>query len=327
MKTALTIHLILPTLFVFSLLVIPSTAEESSSFQMSKRLKQTVETIVKEYSPRDYLHSDNLRKLAIYIEKQFSAAGGRASLQSFKVNNVEYFNVIGEFGPKSKERIVLGAHYDTAGPFQGADDNASGVAGIIEVAQKLKNLKLNKQIDLVAYSLEEPPFFASEKMGSSFHAKSLKEEKIIVRAMISLEMIGYFSKKPNSQEFPTEELKKAFSSVGDFIAIVGKSGQEHLINCVASAMRKSRELPVIQYAGDPDITGVQFSDHLSYWREGFSGLMITDTAFFRNKNYHQSSDTPDTLNYGEMEKVVQAVVNAIRVLNKGCPPETPRGKA
>src|SRR5947207_1374953 len=154
------------------------------------------------FSPRDEGHPDNLDRVAAYVGKEFEQAKGIVSEQPYEVNGKTYRNVIAQFGPETKERIIIGAHYDTAGPRPGADDNASGVAGIIELAYLLGRSELPIRVELVAYTLEEPPYFHTKYMGSAVHAESLKKQGLMVRLMVSLEMIGYFTDAPNSQNFP-----------------------------------------------------------------------------------------------------------------------------
>src|SRR5207237_7424647 len=137
-----------------------------------------------------------------YLRQEFTASGGRVSEQEFKVDGQGYRNVIVEFGPATPERIVVGAHYDTFDALPGADDNASGVACLIELARLLAQADLPLRVELVAYALEEPPYFGTASMGSAVHAQSLKKEGAPVRAMLSLEMVGYFSDEPGSQHYP-----------------------------------------------------------------------------------------------------------------------------
>ena len=290
-------------------------------------LSSGVKKLVADFPLRDHSHPKELKKLAEYIKQQLMASEPKSILATFdievelvpfKVGEHEYYNVVAKLGPPTKQRIVIGAHYDTAGPFPGADDNASGVIGLIEIAKLLAHLNLRNRIELVAYSLEEPPYFATSEMGSAVHARSLKAEGAEVFAMISLEMIGYFSDKPNSQEFPSEELRAVYPSVGNFISVVGRVGEESLTNCVSNAMKEQVGLPVYHVNGPLEMKGIGFSDHLSYWRNGFPAVMVTDTAFFRNKNYHTENDLPETLDYQRMGKVIQGVFKAVWAIDGGC---------
>lgn len=161
------------------------------------RLEAHVRTLI-ELGPRDASHTDNLDRVAAYIKNEFSQTTTSVSEQAYRVQGRSYRNVIAQFGPGSAEPIVVGAHYDAAGPLPGADDNASGVAGLIELAHLLGKHQLPMRVELVAFSLEEPPYFRTTGMGSSVHAQSLRKQNVRVRAMLSLEMIGCFSDAPNS---------------------------------------------------------------------------------------------------------------------------------
>jgi Zn-dependent M28 family amino/carboxypeptidase len=219
--------------------------------------------------------------------------------------------VIAHFGPETEERIVVGAHYDTAGPLPGADDNASGVAGLIELARLFARQQPPLRVELVAFSLEEPPYFRTTGMGSSVHAQSLRQQNVRVRAMFSLEMIGCFLDTPNSQLFPIGVLSALYPSTGNFIAVVGRLGDVLLVRRTKAAMRNAAPLPVYSINAPRFVPGVDFSDHMSYWEAGYSAVMITDTAFFRNRNYHTAEDTAEKLDYKRMAMVVEGVYAAV----------------
>jgi hypothetical protein len=175
-------------------------------------------------SPRDAAHSDNLDRIAAYIRNQFEGAKVRVAEQPFDVRGTAYRNITALFGPETGERIVVGAHYDAAGPLPGADDNASGIAGLIELAHLLgKASSLAVQVELLAFTLEEPPFFRTEHMGSLVHARSLKRQGVPVRVMVSLEMIDYFSHAEDSQSFPISILKAFYPSRGTSLRSSGIS--------------------------------------------------------------------------------------------------------
>ncbi|HZG51707.1 MAG TPA: M28 family peptidase, partial [Pyrinomonadaceae bacterium] len=193
----------------------------------------------------------------------------------------------------------------------GADDNASGVAGLIELAYLLGGTPPAVRVELVAFALEEPPYFRSPFMGSAVHAASLRAQGFAVRAMLSLEMIGYFSDQPDSQHYPVSFLKAFYPSQANFIAVVGKMDQGRTVRRIKKAMAEASPLPVYSINAPRSIPGVDFSDHLNYWNEGYDALMITDTAFYRNPHYHTSADTPDTLDYRRMASVVQGVYAAV----------------
>jgi hypothetical protein len=280
------------------------------------RLEAHVRALAETFVPRDAAHPENLDRAAAYIRRELAAAGGRVEDQPFQAGGATYRNVIARFGPGTRERVVVGAHYDAAGPYPGADDNASGVAGLIELARLLNKSDLKTQVELVAFTLEEPPYFASSAMGSAVHAQSLRRQRVPVRAMLALEMIGYFSDAPGSQQFPLPSLKLLYPSTGNFITVAGKLGQGALVRRVKRAMRSASPLGVESISAPPSLPGISLSDHRNYWEAGYPAVMITDTAFYRNDNYHGATDTPDTLDYERMARVVQGVRAAVTDLAK-----------
>ena len=259
------------------------------------------------FSPRDETHPENLDRAATWIRRELQEAGGKVEDQAFSAKGATYRNAIAHFGPETRERIVVGAHYDAAGPYPGADDNASGVAGLLELARLLGEAPPPVHVELVTFTLEEPPFFTTPAMGSAVHATSLKARGIRVKAMIALEMIGYFTDAPGSQEYPLPILELFYPSRGNFIGVVGKLGQGALVRRIRNSMRRASPLPVHSISAPRSLPGVDFSDHRSYWDAGYEAVMITDTAFYRNPNYHTADDTPETLDYERMAMVVQGV--------------------
>ncbi len=282
----------------------------------AERMKTHVRALSETFHPRDHTHPENLDRAAEYIADQLKRARGQVELQPYRVKDIEYRNVIAHFGPETPERIVIGAHYDTAGPLPGADDNGSGVAGLLELATLLGQKPPPVRVELVGFTLEEPPYFRTEHMGSRVHAKALRQAGVKVRAMLSLETIGFFTDAPDSQQYPVAQLKLRYPSTGNFIAVVGQLGNEDLVREVASAMRAARPLAVEFISAPASIEGIDFSDHASYQAEGYPAAMITDTAFFRNERYHEPTDTWDTLDYGRMALVVQGVHCSVQALSR-----------
>jgi Zn-dependent M28 family amino/carboxypeptidase len=275
------------------------------------RLEAHVRKLSVELGPRDESHIENLDRVAAYIKNEFSQTTALVSEQPYRVQGKSYRNVIAQFGPESAERIIVGAHYDSAGPLPGADDNASGVAGLIELARLLGQKPPPLRVELVAFTLEEPPYFGTTGMGSSVHAESLRNQNVRVRAMFSLEMIGYFSDAPNSQEFPAGVLSAFYPSTGNFIGVVGRLGDWSLVRRTKAAMRNASPLPVYSINSPAFVPGVDFSDQLNYWHAGYDAAMITDSAFYRNHNYHTAQDTPEKLDYKRMAMVVEGVYAAV----------------
>jgi hypothetical protein len=280
------------------------------------RLRTHVVNLSERFSPRSVEHAQNLQQAARYIAEEFTRAGSTVSEQPYQVEGRLYRNVIARFGPESDERVVVGAHYDAFGPFPGADDNASGVAGLLELAQLLSKTQLPRRVELVAYALEEPPVFRGPSMGSVQHARWLKEQKIKVRAMLSLEMIGYFSDAHGSQKYPVPGLSLIYGKRADFILVASRIRDTGLVRKVKRAMTAANDLPVHSINALSIIPGIDWSDHGSYWQQGYDAAMITDTSFYRNPHYHTAADVAGTLDYPRMAKVVQQVYAAVLDLAK-----------
>ena len=271
------------------------------------RLRTDVEALATRFLPRSAAHPKNLDRAAAYVAEAFRAAGAEVEEQAYPAYRATYRNVLARFGPDTPERIVLGAHYDAAGDDPGADDDASGIAGLVEIARMLAASPPPIRVELAAYTLEEPPGFATEAMGSVVHARSLKAADVRVRLMMSLEMIGTFSDAPGSQEVPIGLSRSAFPTTGNFIAVVGRRGHAGMVSEIAAAMRYASSVPVVTLVASRDTPGVDLADHRSFWDLDYPAVMVTDTAFFRNPRYHTPEDTPDTLDYRRMAEVVEGV--------------------
>jgi hypothetical protein len=269
------------------------------------RLEAHVRMLSETFVPRDFQSVQNLHRSADYIAGQFEAAGAKVERQPFTVMGNAYENVIAHFGPDEGAHVILGAHYDSFGKLPAADDNASGVAALIELGGLLGKFTPTKPVDLVAYSLEEPPYFSSANMGSAFHAADLRKRGVPVDFMASVEMVGCFKDEPGSQEPQGAIFRTLVPSRGDFIAVVGRLSDIPLVRRVKSGMRMGSDLPISSLNAPPSVGGIDLSDHLNYWKEGFPAVMITDTAFMRNDNYHTAEDTAEKLDYRRMAKVVQ----------------------
>lgn len=264
--------------------------------------------------PRTYAER-TLQDSARYIHQAFRRSCEEATEQVYAVEDSgrRYSNLLCRFGSPSADRLVVGAHYDVAGATPGADDNASGVAALLELARLLavSPTKLSRRIDLVAFTLEEPPYFATEQMGSVVHARRLAQEKARVKLMVSLEMLGYYSDQPGSQRFPHGLFKLFYPSTGHFILLVGRLGEGDKVRAFRRHMQQGSTVAVHSLTGPEKLFGIDFSDHRSYWAQGYPALMVTDTAFYRNPHYHRTTDTPDTLDYARLAAVVQGIYYAL----------------
>lgn len=279
------------------------------------RLENLLETITKTPKPRNYQNLDQLKKTALFIHTEFEKYLDTVYFQEYKVNGIVYKNVIGVINPDGEQTLVVGAHYDVCGNQEGADDNGSGIAGLLELARLFDTVACSNRMEFVAYTLEEPPFFRTENMGSYVHAKSLFDEKRNVEGMIVLEMIGYFSDEKKSQDYPMGILKLFYGGTGDYITVVNKFGKGSFARRFLRGMKKNEKgVEVKSFNGPQSLPGIDFSDHLNYWKFGYSASMITDTAFYRNKSYHQSSDKMESLDLVRMAAVIDEVFGSLKRL-------------
>ncbi|MEM7791429.1 MAG: M28 family peptidase [Verrucomicrobiota bacterium] len=275
------------------------------------RLETHVKKLSINFHPRNFRQIANLEATADYIYKHFDAAGGQVETQAFEASGGLYKNVSCLFGSGDRARLIVGAHYDSHEETPGADDNASGVAGLIELAYLLGNSDLDIDVELVAYTLEEPPFFGSKSMGSYIHAKATRDQGREIIGMIALEMIGYFSDEKGSQNYPVPFFKILYPNKGNFIAIIGRTDHRSFTKQVKRGMKGASKLPVFSINAPAFITGIDFSDHRNYWHFGYDAVMVTDTAFYRNKAYHTENDTWDRLDYEKMSQVVSSLHHSI----------------
>jgi hypothetical protein len=274
----------------------------------ARHLRRHVEFLTIAAAPRDSDHPESLDRAAAYIRDEFSRTRARVREQVFTARGRPWRNVIASYGPDRGPLLVVGAHYDAFGGFganPGADDNASGTAGLLELARLLQEIPLEWRVELVAFTNEEPPFFASPWMGSAVHARSLQSTD--VEGMICLEMIGYFSEK---QAWPHPFFRWLYPDRGDFIGVVGRWSDAALTRRVERAMRGGGRVPVLSFNG-PRALDIDASDQRNYWDAGYAAVMITDTAFLRNPHYHTPGDRAGTLDYERMAGVVDGVLNAV----------------
>lgn len=280
---------------------------------MEEQLKTHLNKLTGIRPYRNCWNLDALEEAAAYIENEFRSYGLKTDRQSWTARSNSYDNVITKYRPDKEQRLVIGANYDVFGNQSGADDNTSGVAGLLVLAEQIMATKpdLPYGIDFVAYCLEEPPFFGTADMGSYQHAQLLFNSKTPVIGMICLDMIGYFSTEPNSQNYPVPELAEQYPSIGNFIALIGHSDYSSFNKEIYRGMKQENRLNIesLEFSSNKGLAGL--SDHRNYWLFGYPAIMINDTASYRNPNYHKKTDTPETLNYEIMEYVIQAVLKNI----------------
>jgi Zn-dependent M28 family amino/carboxypeptidase len=292
----------------------PLTAEEA---QIKTILTKHVTSIAGEIGERNVIAYEPLQKTAQYIEDSFKGQGYKVSAQEYVVQMRKVRNLVVEIpgSAQTGEIVVIGAHYDTVYDCPGADDNTSGVAGLLELARLLKNSHPARTIRFVAFVNEEPPWFQTDDMGSMVYAEQAHKAKENIVAAVSLETIGMYSDAEGSQQYP-EGFKSLYPSKGNFIAFVGDLSSHGLVRDAVRSFREAEQFPSEGSSALAWIGGVGWSDHWSFWQEGYHAIMVTDTAPFRNKNYHEPTDKPETLDYDRMARVVHGLVRVVSDLGK-----------
>ena len=260
---------------------------------------------------RNFKDVQELNRVSAWIREQMRLFGIPCQYENYKVNDEPYRNVVCSLKNINTDKVIIGAHYDVFEDKSGADDNASGVAGVIETARILasERKRLKTSVDFVFYTLAEPPYAGTEQMGSFIHAKSLEKQKENIQGIYILEMIGYFDSNL-VQEYPIG-LKWLYPSHGNFIATVGNLQSREMTADYCNAMKNLNQLQCERIIAPSFVQSMDFSDHLNYWNLGYPAMLITDTGSYRNKNYHTDQDRIETLDVGKMAQVVNGLVNTI----------------
>jgi len=301
----------------------PLSQEEK---KLSANLKNHVERLAGAIGQRNTIHYKSLQEGAQYLESILRGDGYEVSSEEYVADGRSVRNLVTEIpgSARRSEIVVVGAHYDTVFDCPGADDNTSGTAGLLELARLLKPTHPARTIRFVAFVNEEPPYFQTAYMGSWVYAKKAHANRENIVAAISLETIGMYSEASGSQHYPPG-LGLLYPSRGDFVAFVGNVASRGLVRDTARSFRRSTAFPSQGSAVPGWIAGVGWSDHWSFWQEGYPAIMVTDTALFRNPNYHQPSDRPETLDYDRMARVVRGLATVITDLGKSEPPVQGKG--
>ncbi len=273
-------------------------------------LEDFVHILSEEIGERHVGKIKNLERAAIWIESILSGGniGYQVKRQDYDAGGIQVRNLIAELpGTSSRDEIiVVGAQYDSIPGCPAANDNGSGVAALISLAQAFAGDQQIRTVRFVAFVNEEPPFFQTEKMGSRVYAKYCKEKGENIVAMISLETIGFFSDKEGSQETPPG-LEGKFPTVGNFLAFVGNEQSKFFVDSARSSFQNECGIPALAGVFPESVPGVGWSDHWSFWKSGYSALMVTDTAPYRYPHYHKPTDTKDKINFEKLEKVTQGL--------------------
>jgi hypothetical protein len=263
-----------------------------------------------------------LRAAAEYIEQTWRAQGYQVTRQPYLAGGVECFNLEVQLAGRDKSApiVLIGAHYDSVPGSPGANDNASGIAALLELSRVFAGADGRETrpatLRFVAFVNEEPPYFETELQGSAVYARAARQRGDNIRAMISLETMGCFSDVPGSQQFPSPLFKLIYPTRGNYIAFVSNFGSRGVMRDGVRAFRAHTDLPVKCCATFSRVAGVNWSDHAPFWREGYRAFMVTDTAPFRYPHYHTEQDTPDKINYPALARVTQGLCGVLTTLSE-----------
>ena len=270
------------------------------------RLRAHVGALAGTIGERHLLRPHALAAAADYIDATWRAQGYVPERETFTVEGIDCANLVITRQGRPDELLLIGAHYDTVRGSPGADDNASGVAALLELSRAFTAVVPGLTVRFVAFTNEEPPFFFTHQQGSVVHASAARARGERIALMISLEMLGYFDDRPGSQRYPPL-FRWFYPDRGDFLGFVSDLRSRHLMQRAAAAFRAASELPLQTCATFRWIPGVGWSDHAPFWRQGYRAFMVTDTAFHRNPFYHTAGDVPGTLDYGRFAAAVDGL--------------------
>ena len=306
----------------------------SDEVALREELRADVQRLAGEIGERNMWHYAKLNAAADFIEDSFSRAGLHPRRDSYEIRGQACHNIEVEIPGEPQgaavssgavasakaasppQIILIGAHYDSVFGSPGANDNGSGVAAILALARRFAGKITRHTVRFVAFVNEEPPYFLGGDMGSFVYASRCKARGDKISAMISLETIGYFSDAPRSQTYPSPGLGIFYPKVGNFIGFVSNVQSRALLRRIVALFRKHAKIPSEGAALPAFVPGVSWSDQWSFWRSGYPGIMVTDTAPFRYPHYHSSSDTPDKLDYDRFTLVVSGMEKVIEGLDK-----------
>ncbi len=290
----------------------PLPALSSEQSQLAGQLAAHVRNLSVTIGERNIHRLGSLPATTEYLRRCLTQSGYLVTDRSYDVDGQVMSNLEAELAGSegSAGVVVIGAHYDSVAGTVGADDNATGVAATLELARMLQGNKHRRNIRFVFFVNEEPPYFQTEQMGSLVYARQLRSDSVPVSAMISLEMLGFYSDAPGSQRYPAI-LSLFYPNRGDFIGFVGNTESRSLVRRAIRKFRESAAFPSEGVAAPASLPGIGWSDQWSFWQEGYSAIMITDTALFRNLYYHTPRDTSDKIDFDRMARVVEQLKGVV----------------
>ncbi|MBW1917257.1 MAG: M28 family peptidase [Deltaproteobacteria bacterium] len=286
--------------------------------EISRRLQEHVSYLSQTVGERSIYRPQALKAAEDYVRQTFVSQGYQPERQPFIYLRQEVANVIAGHRP-APGYYLLGAHFDTVSGTPGADDNASGIAVLLEVAQLARDLPQPLPWAFVGFTTEEPPAFFTPYMGSRFYAKQARKNKEKIKGMLCLEMVGYYRHEPHSQDLPFPLRFMGYPTTGNFIGLIGNRRSRDLLTRLEQAVRQGCQLPVETLAvpfGGYLLPETRLSDHASFWDQGYPAIMLTDTAFLRNPHYHGPGDVMENLDFAAMVELTLGLVNFVRLTSQ-----------
>ena len=284
------------------------------------RLRAHVEALAGTIGERHLFRPHALAAAADYIDGEWRAQGYTPQRETFPANGIDCANLVITRPGRLEEILLIGAHYDTVRGSPGADDNASGVAGLLELSRAFTAVAPDLTVRFVAFTNEEPPFFFTRQQGSVVHARAARARGERIALAASLEMLGYYDDRPGSQRYPPL-FRWFYPDRGDFLGFVGDLRSRGAMRKAAAAFRAASELPLETCATLRWIPGVGSSDHAPFWRQGYRAFMVTDTAYHRNPHYHTADDLPKTLDHRRFAAAVNGLAGCFTRLTASRGPE------
>ncbi|MBI3011304.1 MAG: M28 family peptidase [Candidatus Omnitrophica bacterium] len=290
----------------------PIPALTSAESALRDALRRDVGELAGTIGERNLSQYHNLRRAAAFIETSFTEAGLEVHRQGFTAEGNAVANLEAALAGTEhpEEIVVIGAHYDSVDGSPGANDNATGVAAVLALARAFAGARASRTLRFVAFVNEEPPYFQTPVMGSLVYAARCQAGRERVVAMLSLETIGYYADARGSQSYPFP-FQFFYPSQGNFIGFVGNLASRGLLHDVTGSFRRHARHPSEGIAMWESIPGVGWSDQWSFWQQGYPGVMVTDTAFYRYPHYHTPGDTPDKVHYDRLALVVAGLEQVV----------------
>jgi len=279
---------------------------------LAERLERHVRTLAGTIGERNLWRYDALEEAARYVTAELEGAGYAVDRQIFSSRDRPVRNLVVEVagGARAAEVLVVGAHYDSVRGSPGANDNATGVAALVEIARLARDMRPARTLRFVAFVNEEPPFSYTDEMGSLVNARAAAGRGDRVAGMIALETIGYYDDAPGSQRYPFP-MGLFYPDTGNFIGFVANTRSAPLVKRAVSSFRRHARFPSEGTAAPGWIQGIGWSDHWSFWKQGWPALMVTDTALFRYAEYHTPADRPDIVDYERLARVTAGLAAVV----------------